>query len=176
MAQLETNYALAMKEISLENGLLKDNQHQVKEIIKLLEENKSFENVLSSAFIDKVEKQNIVDEVFKGQVDKDLLSFFHIIIENNRGNKFLSILKEFNSLCNEYFGIIEGICYSAFELDKSQLNKLEKALSMKQGKEVVLINKVNPELVGGVKIIVGDRVYDSSVSSTIENIKKNLLA
>ena len=47
---------------------------------------------------------------------------------------------------------------------------------MKQGKEVVLVNKVNPELVGGVKIIVGDRVYDSSVSSTIENIKKNLLA
>ena len=61
MAQLETNYALAMKEISLENGLLKDNQHQVKEIIKLLEENESFENVLSSAFIDKVEKQNIID-------------------------------------------------------------------------------------------------------------------
>ena len=138
MAQLEINYALAMKDISLEKDALKDNQIIVKDIIKLIEENEDFEKILSSSFIIKEEKHNLIDKVFSSSINKDLLSFFHVIIENNRANLFLSILKEFNSLCNEYYGVVEGLCYSAFLLDKKQIEKLEKTLSIKEGKTIVL--------------------------------------
>lgn len=175
MAQLEINYALAMKDISLEKGVLKDNQIIVKDIIKLIEENEDFEKILSSSFIIKEEKHNLIDNVFSSSINKDLLSFFHVIIENNRANLFLSILKEFNSLCNEYYGVVEGLCYSAFLLDKKQIEKLEKTLSKKEGKTIVLKNKVNPSLIGGVKIVINDHVYDSTVVNKIDNIKKNLL-
>lgn len=176
MSQIEINYAIAMKDISLSNQRLEEDQKVVKEILLILEENKDFEKVLYSPFLSKEKRQSIIDEVFKNKINKDLLSFFHVIIENGRGNKFKKILKEFDSMCNDYFGVKEGICYSAFKLEQKQINSLCEALSKREGKKVVLINKINPKLIGGVKIIIGDRVYDSSVINTIDNIKKNLLA
>ena len=176
MAQLENNYALAMKEISLKKNTLKETQKEIREIIKILEENENFEKILSSSFVSKEEKHNVINNVFSNYVNKDVLSFFHVIIENNRANLFLPILKEFNSLCNEHYGVIEGLCYSAFLLSKEQIEKIEKTLSLKEGKTVILKNKINPSLIGGVKIIINDRVYDNSVVNRIENIKKNLLA
>ena len=61
-------------------------------------------------------------------------------------------------------------------LSKEQIEKIEKTLSLKEGKTVILKNKINPSLIGGAKIIINDRVYDNSVVNRIENIKKNLLA
>lgn len=176
MSQILKNYASAIFEISLEKDSLNDDYKTFKEILILLEENPKFKNLLANLFISKEERNSIVDNVFKGKINEHLLSFIHVIIDNGRADELSQILKEFISLYNDHFGIVEGICYSSFKLNEKQLNDLMSALSKRENKKVYLINKINKELIGGVKIIIGDRVYDSSINATIDNIKKNLLA
>ena len=175
MPQLEKNYAEAIFSLGLEDDKLNEYHQSVKELITVLEQNKKFEDVLSNAFISKKERHEIIDRVFKGKVEDGLLTFFHVINENGRMNRFHKILIEFNLMCNEHFNIIEGICYSSFKLESKQLERLMDALSKREGKQVHLTSRINKELIGGLKIIIGDRVYDSSILSTVENIRRNLL-
>lgn len=175
MSQLEKNYAEALFQISLEEGKLEEIHILSKKVVKLLEENKQFEELLSNAFLDKKERHKIIDNVFKNQVDDLFLHFLHVINDNGRMSHLVKILKEINSLCNEHFNVLEGICYTSFKMSDEQLSQLMNALSLKEGKQVYLVNRINKDLIGGVKIIIGDRVYDSSVLTTIESIRKNLL-
>ena len=103
-------------------------------------------------------------------------NFLKLIIKNNRINKFNLIAKEFNKLCNDYLNIKEGIIYSTEALSKEQIKRVEDKLSEVINTKVELTNQIDEKLIGGIKVIVDEKIFDGSIKNKLEKLKSTLIS
>ena len=103
-----------------------------------------------------------------------LTSFIDVIFDNNREKNLIQILNDFNTKCNDKQNILEGIIYSVIELNEEQISRIEQVISKKLDKKVELKNEINSSLIGGVKVVINDMVFDGSITNRIESLKNSL--
>ena len=173
MKEITSRYAEALFSLKRDSDQLVDSQKEVKELIKVLKENPDFIVLLTSAYKDFSEKENIIDQVFKG-VDKDILTLMKIVTRNHRGQYLVEIFENFNSLVNESRGVLEGLVYSTEPLKEKELMKLNSTISEIEKVDVDLKNVIDPTLIGGVKVVINDHIYDGSIKHHLENLKLTL--
>ena len=174
MNEVASRYGQALYSLALDKGLVLKWQEEVKEIRRAFNENADFIMVLGSSFLSVEERQEMLKNTLKG-IDENIVSLLQIVIANHRTNQIDNILLAFNSLCNEYRGIEEGYLYSSIRLDESTIKKLETKISEVEHHQVELHNVIDPQLIGGVKVVIHDRVYDGSIKHHLEQMKKDLL-
>lgn len=173
MNEIASRYAVALYELALENNKLDIYQEQTRFVLNSLEENEEFFDVLNSKFISIKEIHEIIDKTFVG-IEIDIISLLKIIVENHRVNLLKDVFVSFNSLCNSHKGITEGMLYSAFELDKKTITDIETAIGKKEGRKISLIFKIDPSLIGGVKVVINNHIYDGSVKNKLSEMKQSL--
>lgn len=171
---LAYTYAEALFGIAKESSNIENYQKEVQEIRNILIDNPDFVNVLTSPFLTLKIREEKLTSIFKS-VSSDILNFLCIILKNNRFDKIDKILEAFNSLCNEALGVLEGYIYSTEIIKKELLSQIEEKISKLEKQKVHLLNRIDPNLIGGFKILINDKQYDFSIMKNIENLKKSLL-
>lgn len=174
MNEIASRYGTALFSLALERNKLSEYQEEVKELKGIFKENPDFIMVLGSSF-ETIENRISIAEKTLPNITDDILSLIKILIENNRINLILDVFTSFNSQCNEYRGIDEGLVYSTIPLDDKTINKIEAKISEIEKRNVELINKIDPALIGGVKVVINGHIYDGSIKNRIENMKIDLL-
>jgi len=168
-----SRYALALFSIAKEDNKINEYQNEMKEISTLFNDNIDFFNLLKSEFVTLVKRCRLVDETFSSY-SKVVRNFLKVLIQNHRLNDFSKIFISFNSMCNEENHVLEGIVYSVESLSKEKINELETALTKKHKEKVELTNKINPSLIGGIKIVLNNSVYDYSIQNELDTLKSRL--
>ena len=174
MNELTSRYALALFSLKRDENKLLESQLEVKELRKLIKENEEFVSLLASHNLDLESRLSIVEKVF-ASIDEEIKNFIKIIVENNRAKYLLQIFDDFNSLVNEYRGVKEGLVYSAMPLSDKEIDHISKSISEVEKMPIELKNKVDPTLIGGIKVVINDHVYDGSIKHQIEDMKLTLL-
>ena len=98
------------------------------------------------------------------------------VIENGRLTALPEIAQQYHVLVNAKSGVSDATVYSAFPLDNAQLDDLTAALQRRFGRKLNASVIVQPELIGGVRVVVGDEVLDTSVKARLESMKAALTA
>jgi F-type H+-transporting ATPase subunit delta len=116
-----------------------------------------------------------VEDLFRtvGGKDAEVGSFVRLLAENGRLACLPEIAAQFQTMKQAEEGVREGIIYSAFPLDEKQLRDLKTLLEGRFGR-LQLSVQVDPTLIGGVKVIVGDQVLDTSVSGKLAAMRAAL--
>ena len=174
MESVSSRYGLALFSLAVDENKVLSWQEEVKELSSILKENADFVMILGSSFLPIEKRQEILGKSLVG-VDKNILALILVVMENNRTNDLLEIFESFNSLCNEYRGVSEGLIYSTLKLDKKVINQIEEKISKIEKHKVELKNVIDPTLIGGVKVVINDRIYDGSIKHHIEVMKSDLL-
>ncbi len=170
------NYGKALYELVGEDkNLLISYQNALLEISETLNENPELLTFLSSYAVTKEKQFEVIEKLFSVYKLKHLVPFLKLLEEKRLFPKFEEIRKSFHEFANSFLNKEEGIAYSAKKLSKDELNELEKALSSKLNKEVELENRVEPSLLGGVRVFVAGKVFDGSLETKIETLRKELL-
>ena len=172
--EIASRYGLGLFSLASENNKIREYQEEAKILKEILLENKDFLRLLECSFVSKEERKEIVKKTMKN-VSEDFLNCIYLTIDNNRVKELPGILTAFNSLCNEALGVKEGIVYSVDYLSKDQMKKLNEVISKKEGVQVELTNLIDKDLIGGLKIVVSNRIYDDSIKHHLEEMKKELL-
>jgi F-type H+-transporting ATPase subunit delta len=86
------------------------------------------------------------------------------------------IAKQFRVLSNAKNGVSVGVVYSAFELDGAALADLSSSLEKRFGKRLTLTQAADESLIGGVRVVVGDEVFDTSIKARLEQMQVALTA
>ena len=173
MKELTSRYSTALFSLKRDENKLLESQLEIKELIKVLRENPDFLTLLDSSYKEFKEKEEIIDNVFKS-LDEETRSFIKIVTRNHRAMFLIEIFEEFNSLVNEYRGVLEGLVYSTEPLKESDLNRLNQKISEIEKRPTELRNIIDPTLIGGVKVVINDHIYDGSIKHHIENMKLSL--
>lgn len=174
MESVASRYGLALYSLALEENKIDSWQKDVKTLKSIFEENTDFIMILGSSFISLEERLEIVEKTLVG-VDKNIIGLIDVIMENNRTDLILDVFESFNSYCNQYRGVSEGLIYSTLKLDQTVIDEIEKKISKIENNKVELKNVIDPSLIGGVKIVIKDHIYDGSIKHNIEMMKKDLL-
>jgi F-type H+-transporting ATPase subunit delta len=104
---------------------------------------------------------------------KNLLS---VMIENGRLSALPEVANQFQALFNASTGVSEAHIFSAFEMTPEQVNDVLPALEKRFGRKLTASVSLEPELIGGIRVVVGDEVLDTSVKARLESMKVALSA
>ena len=174
MNQIAQTYAEALFSIGLDEKKITKLQDEGKALSEIIYDNEDFLLLLNSRFLDASERKDIANKVLK-DFDEDIVNLIKVIIDNNRVDYIEDTLVAFNSLCNEYKGVKEGLVYSAFPLKKETLSNIKNKISEVEHMEVELISRIDPTLIGGVKVVINSHVYDGSIKNQLEKMQIDLL-
>lgn len=114
--------------------------------------------------------------VLAGNLDAAAENFVRLLAENRRLELLPEIRQQYESLKNEREGVVEVEVISAFELADDQVADLVARLEKKTGRKVRASLRVDKELIGGVKIVLGDRVIDGSARAQLAALETALKA
>ena len=173
MLEIAQNYASALLSIAIDDNRVIDYQKEVKELRKIIQDNPDFLLLVDSRFLSVEERKEKVEEILKG-FSIDVVNFIKIIVEHNRVSYLEDILEAFNTLCNENRDIVEGLIYTAFPLKEETLLKIKKRISQIENRDVDLIQRIDPSLIGGVKVVINSHVYDGSIKNQLEKMQVDL--
>jgi F-type H+-transporting ATPase subunit delta len=105
--------------------------------------------------------------ILGGRLDAQAENFVRVLAQNNRLDLLPEMRTQFEALKNEREGVVEAEVHSAFELSNAQLADLVQRLEKKTGRKVRAKVDVDRELIGGVKIVIGDKVIDGSARAQL---------
>jgi F-type H+-transporting ATPase subunit delta len=107
------------------------------------------------------------------EASKNLL---RAVIDNGRLSVMDEIAAQFHALVSARSGVSDAIIYSAFPIEDAQLGDVVSALEKRFKRKLNASVEVQPELIGGIRVVVGDEVFDTSVKARLEQMKAALTA
>jgi F-type H+-transporting ATPase subunit delta len=167
-------YANALFAMSKEDNNASVWQHCLSQIALLIED-KSISRLVSNP---KVDQKKLINQINDGFSDaarpKNLLGFLEALLYNKRLLLVSNISEYFAYLVAQNNGSSELIIESAFAMSDAQMQIFVKKLELIFKKKLIASLKIVPELIGGVKAIVGDQVFDFSVQNQLKKMKDNI--
>jgi|GEM_PF-272123 len=173
------NYAQALIELAKDNASLKDTFfNEIKEINLAFNKVTNTKKTFESPAISKEEKKSIITKLFKGKINETLFNFLNVLIENNRFSLLEEIQSQYLTLLNKSKGVLVAEVYSAHEIDDATVKALVETLhsnsSIGKINDIVIEKKIDTSLIGGLKLKINDLVYDGSIKSRLEGLKRRL--
>ncbi|MBO4695823.1 MAG: ATP synthase F1 subunit delta [Lachnospiraceae bacterium] len=170
-------YGHALFELAVEQNEIDSLMGEAEIVEEVLRECPEFTNLLDHPRIGVEQKTALVEEAFGGRVSSNMTGFLIILVKNDRQREIRSSLAEFIAEVKEYRRI--GVCrvVSALPLSDDQKKRLTDRLIETTSYRVFEMDyRVDPKLIGGMTIQIGDRVLDSSIRSKLNGLKKTLQA
>ena len=170
-------YGHALFELAVELDVIDSLMEEAGVVREVLKQNPEFSRLLDHPRIGVEQKTALVEEAFSGRVSDNMTGFLTILVRNGRQREICLSLDEFIAEVKEYRHI--GICHvvTALPLSEDQKERLVARLTETTAYNSFEMNyHVDPALIGGITIRIGDRVLDSSIRSELNGLKKSLQA
>ena len=172
---MNKQYAIAFFEIAKEDNTLNECKESFDVFLEVLKQENDLALVLNSPKIKTNEKKDLINNAFS-KCSEDFIYFINVVLDNGRIDKINEIYQEFERLYNEENKVKIVEVRSAQVLSEQEktrlLNSLKKCYA---GYEIVLCNKVEPNVVGGYHILVNGLSIDLSIKRKIENLENHLI-
>ena len=168
------NYAEALFELGKKHDLLESFQEGIEAVARLLDESPDFRLFIETPRIDAAAKKDVVRKAFGQALPKPLLNFVLITIDKRRQRLLRDIARAYQALMDEHLGRTHVEISVARELDDETINDVARKLSTLLDTEAIPHVRVRPEILGGVVVRTGDRVYDGSLRRRLEGMRRRL--
>jgi len=169
-------YAAALFAVSAREQRTVAIRTELQSIIEAIEQNPLLKTTLTHPLLTEERKKATVESVFKDSVSADTLAFLNLLIDKRRTHALSAINDEFTRLVREQQNIEFATAVTAIPLTRHETRELEKSLEARTGKDIELKTEVDPSLMGGVLVRIGDTVLDGTVKGNLERLREHLLA
>jgi len=176
MAKLVSKtYGDALFELALDSKKMDILFEEAKGLLNVIRQNTDLSRTMNHPKIVKEEKKKIIENVFRDRVSKELVGLMTMIIDKGHYNQLASVLEYFIGRVKEYKKIGTVYITSAMELSLSQQGSIQRKLQETTDYvQFDMIYEVDPSLIGGMIIRIGDRVVDGSVRSKLNRLTSEL--
>ncbi|BDU67390.1 MAG: ATP synthase subunit delta [Candidatus Tyloplasma litorale] len=163
-------FAKALYEIAKEQFNQKDYLDLSLAIIDLLKNDNKILNYLGSYEVKFEDKKELIKELTHGF--KYYFNWLCILVEQGNGRHIHEFINGYINIYNEKNGIVKGYAWTTEWLDIKVIEKLGKNISKKINKKVMFENRINKDLIGGIRLEVEDNVWDNTVKGKLMEILK----
>ena len=171
MSQVASNYGQALFDLVKEEQLDTQVLQELSALQEAFAREPDFITLLSTPNLAKQERCDILEKSFRDQVHIYVLNFMKILTEKGYMRYFAECCKVYRQLYNELHGILPVQVVTAVPLQQSQMDKLTKKLNQITGKKVELSCRVDPSVLGGVRLDYDGKQVDGTVQGRLDSVR-----
>lgn len=169
---LAETYAQALLDLLADDDQADQAREQLRGINALLASIEQARDLLTTTRLAPGQREALVARIFEGRVEAPIDGFLAILARNGRMGLLEAITEAFDKLLSARQGRLDVTVVSAVALDEEQQDKIARELGQALEAGVDLRVRVDPDVLGGLIVQVGDRVFDASVAGQLEQMKK----
>ena len=171
MSQIAVTYAQALYDLAAEEKLEQEIQQQLETLQKAFSQEPDFITLLNAPNLSKEERCDIVDQSFRESVHIYVLNFLKILTEKGYMRHFDDCCKAYTRLYHDDHGILPVKVVAAAILTETQKEKLADKLSKLTGKQILLQCRVDPSVLGGIRLDYDGKRVDGTVQSRLDSVR-----
>jgi len=173
MEEIAAVYARALFEAARDSGRLDVVREQLDALADVIDGNHSVQVFLFSPYFTTVEKRDALRRMMTG-ADELVDNFAALLVEKHRMPVIFRIRRVFDELWKEERRLLAVSVTSAVELDERTLAHIGAAIGERTGRTVQLTSAVDPEILGGIVLQVGNSIFDASIRNRLEQLRKHV--
>lgn len=172
--RLSRRYSKALFQLAREAGQEEQIGREIEQLFTLYNES-DLQKVLNNPAFDVAVRKTILNQVIQGQQRSPLtVKFFSLLLERDRLTHLAGIVSSYRRLLNEAKGRVEAKVVSATVLDTALTEQLRQQLRGISGKDVVMQEETDQELLGGLLVELEGKVYDGTIRTQLERMKQRI--
>ena len=172
MTTTSREYAEALFELSVQAGVTKETSDGLETVVSALTQTPAYRALLASPAIGKEERLAALDEAFRGKIPDILLAILRMMVSRGHVSALNNMAMDYEELARGYRGEARAVVVSAVPLKEAETVALRAKLEKKLGRTVTLQCRVDPALIGGIRVEVDGRIIDGSIRNKLEEIKE----
>jgi F-type H+-transporting ATPase subunit delta len=173
MEELARVYGRSLFEVAREHGLLDELREQLGQFADALDEHRQLAVFFFSPYFSTKEKQDMLGRVLVG-AEQVFLNFLSVLIENHRMPVIFRIRQQYERLWEEENRLLPVEITSAIELDQATTESLGRTIGERAGRKVTLAARVDPDILGGIVVRVGNSILDASIRNRLEQLRRHV--
>jgi F-type H+-transporting ATPase subunit delta len=166
-------YADALFEVAQEKDELDDVHDQLDEFADTLNESRDMRTFFFSPYFSSADKREAIGNAVSG-ASEEFVNFLELLAEKHRMPAVFRIRDRFDELWAEANKRLEVKLTSAIELDKKVVDQVSKEVERQTDREIEVETEVDPDILGGLVLRVGNRVLDASLRGKLERLRKEV--
>jgi len=173
MEELAQVYSKSLFEVAMEHGVLDEVHDQLGIWADTLAETRDLQVFFFSPRFTSHEKKDAIRRIVTG-ADERLLNFLELLAERHRLPVIFRIRRAFDELWREENKMLPVEVTSAVELDESLVKSIGDRIEERTGRKVELTSTVDPDIIGGLVLRVGNKILDASVHGRLERLRRQI--
>ncbi|MDI7740885.1 F0F1 ATP synthase subunit delta [Lysinibacillus fusiformis] len=172
---IANRYADALFQIALEKQVVVEVNADLDELVKVIETTPELISLLNTPKFSIERKKQIVAEVF-ANANPIVVNAIQLLIEKKRVNEIANLARSYKQLAAEAQGSADATVFSTRALTDQEKDEISSSFGKLVGKEKLTItNAIDPSIIGGVRVQIGNYIFDNTVASKLENLKRTLV-
>jgi F-type H+-transporting ATPase subunit delta len=167
-------YAKALFELAQSQGQVSETEEQLRQLVQATENDAEIRAFLNAPGIETDRKVQALRSAFGDKASDIILNTISLLIERGRQGELSSLLQAFRQVSGGILGRVDALVTSAKPLNDDEKNKLASRFGSLTGKTVRVENIVDPALLGGLTVRIGDTLYDGSLRGKLDRLSKQL--
>ncbi len=168
-------YAQALFELAQVKGQTDLIQEELREFKKVFQNNEELNQLLRNPKLTVDKKKELLTTLFK-DANSLIQDTFFVLLEKKRINEMINFVDEFVDFVNDAAGIADATVYSTRPLTESESAAISSTFARKVGRISLRINNIiDPTLIGGIRVQIGNRIFDNSLVNKLERLKRDMI-
>jgi F-type H+-transporting ATPase subunit delta len=167
-------YASALFNVSVREGVLDTSERDLNAVMGVWGVNSQIDETMAHPRIPTPVKQKILRQVLEREVSPLILNYLLFLLDKHRMDLLEEIVREFQRLADEQRKVVRAHVTTAVPLSASEAEQLRQKVGQMTGLNAVLVPTVDPRIVGGVILRVGDQLWDGSVRGYLSELRQRL--
>ncbi|BFT68610.1 MULTISPECIES: F0F1 ATP synthase subunit delta [Paenibacillus] len=168
-------YARALFEVAKDKGIISQVEEELKSVASAIRDNADLQKFLNHPNIGNTVKTDLLKQIFEGKVSEPVWNTLLVLIDKGRQAILSVLVGDYVKIANEALGQASATIYSAFTLTEAQQAEIASHFSKVTGKTIRVATVVEPKLLGGIQVRIGDRLYDGSLAGKLDRLSKALV-
>jgi len=173
MEEIAQVYARSLFEVAEEQDKLDVVREQLGQVADAVADSRELQTFFFSPYFSTQEKQDGLDKAIT-DADETVRNFLALLLENHRMPVIFRVRREFDRLWEDAHDLLPVQITSAVELDPSVAERIGDEIGRQTGRTVELTSTVDPDVIGGIVLRVGDSILDASIRTRLENLRKQV--
>ncbi|WP_425380153.1 F0F1 ATP synthase subunit delta [Spiroplasma endosymbiont of Stenodema calcarata] len=169
------NYAAALMDLALEANKLDHYLEVSNMIVELFKQDPDYIKLMMNADISKEERKKILAKPFQKAIDPLILNALFLLIDRDAFSYVRRIFKCLRKIINIRYDVRYGNIFSTQPLSKKQIEIIETKLSKKFGYHIELVNKIDPSVLGGVRVKIKHEIIDGSIAGQLATMRQKAI-
>lgn len=167
-------YAQALFDLAGEKGLVEQFRKELAAVSRFLDSQPEAVAILADPLVAAADKKGLIDKTFPGPLHPLLHNLLHLLVDKRRIESLGEVIASYGRLVDRHDNVIEVQVTSAVALAADEQTGLSRALEKATGKHVRLVGTVDQKIIGGLVVRIDDRLYDGSLRTRLDRLKREM--